>query len=173
MTTQVEVAGQTDLDGIVALVNDAYRGSLKTPGWTHERALLTGQRVDAGALQATIADGATILVMRNGRDVVGCVALRPCDDEEWYLSMLAVDPDRQDSGLGKAMMSGAETYARARGARRVRLSVINVRESLRAWYERQGYALTGATEPFPYDDPTVGVALRDDLVLTMLAKSLR
>ena len=44
---QVEIARPTDVDRIVALVNDAYRGSSKQPGWTHETALLAGQRVDA------------------------------------------------------------------------------------------------------------------------------
>ena len=56
------------------------------------------------------------------------------------------------------------------GARRV--SVINLRESLIAWYERQGYVRTGTVEPFPYHDSSVGDPLRDDLALLVLDKLL-
>jgi hypothetical protein len=55
----------------------------------------------------------------------------------------------------------------------VKISVLNVREALLAWYERQGYVRTGAVEPFPYDDATVGTPLRSDLALVTLTKTLR
>ena len=93
------------------------------------------------------------------------------DDCEWYLSMLAVDPARQSVGAGKTIMAGAEKFARERGAERMKISVVNLRDSLIAWYERQGYARTGAVEAFP-DDPTVGTPLRHDLALLTLTKPL-
>jgi hypothetical protein len=70
-----------------------------------------------------------------------------------------------------ARTAGAEKFARERGAQRIRISVINLRDSLIAWYERQGYARTGAVEAFPAD-PSVGTPLRDDLALVALTKSL-
>jgi ribosomal protein S18 acetylase RimI-like enzyme len=102
----------------------------------------------------------------------GCVALRRLDDDTWYLSMLAVDPDHQVGGVGKAIMRGAEVFAHERGGQRMKISVINLREPLIAWYERQGYVRTGDIEPFPYDDPTVGTPRRDGLALVILNKSL-
>src|SRR5688572_918816 len=151
---RIEIADSTDVNRIIELVNDAYRGSSKTPGWTHETTLLAGRRIDATTLATMIEDSdSTILVMRHERDVVGCVALRRLDERDWYLSMLAVDPDRQEGGLGKAIMTGAESFARERGASRIKISVIDQRESLIAWYERRGYIRTGALERFPYDDP--------------------
>jgi ribosomal protein S18 acetylase RimI-like enzyme len=168
------VATPADWDRIVELVNDAYRGSSKAPGWTHETTLLAGRRIDSATLSAMIGEsGSTILVMRDDRGVAGCVALQRLDQYEWYLSMLAVDPDRQADGLGKAIVAGAERFAAERGAQQIRISVINLRASLIAWYERQGYLRTGAIEPFPYNDATVGTPLRSDLSLITLAKSLR
>ena len=70
------------------------------------------------------------------------------------------------------MMTGAEKFAHEQGAQRIRISVIEQRESLIAWYERRGYVRTGALEPFPYDDPTVGTPLRDDLALVTLIKPI-
>lgn len=169
----VEIARSSDVDRIVALVNDAYRGASKTPGWTHETELLTGLRVDAASVTAMLAPAdSTVLVMRHERRVAGCVALERLDDDTWYLSMLAVDPERQADGVGKAIMAGAERFAHERGGQRMKISVINLREPLIAWYERQGYVRTGSVEPFPYGDPTVGTPLRDDLALVILNKPL-
>ena len=168
---QTEIASPADLDRVVNVVNDAYRGSSKAPGWTDERALLAGQRTDLEALKI-LMERNTVLVARDGNEVVGCVAVRPIDNDQWYLSMLAVDPECQAGGVGKTIMRDAETFARSRGARRMKISVVNKRDTLIAWYERQGYTRTGVVEPFPYEDPSVGHALRDDLALVMLTKAL-
>jgi ribosomal protein S18 acetylase RimI-like enzyme len=170
----VDTARTADVDRIVALVNDAYRGSSKTPGWTHEAALLAGQRTDAATVTATITqECTTVLVSRQGNDIVACVTLQRLDKHDWYLSMLAVDPEHQTHGVGKNIMAGAERYAAERGGRRMKISVVNVREPLIGWYERQGYVRTGANEPFPYDDASVGTPLRRDLALVTLARTLR
>jgi ribosomal protein S18 acetylase RimI-like enzyme len=172
-SVSLTIANPADLDRVVTLVNDAYRGSSKTPGWTHETALLAGKRVDSASLRAMIEKGgSTILVMSDDRNLVGCVALQALDQRQWYLSMLAVDPDLQAGGLGKSIMAGAEKFAREHGAQQIKISVINLRAPLIAWYERQGYIRTGAVEPFPYDDATVGTPLRTDLSLITLTKSL-
>lgn len=170
----VDIARTADVERIVTLVNDAYRGSSKTPGWTHETALLAGQRTDAATVTAMLKQAdSTILVMRHEGAVVACVALQLLDPGNWYLSMLAVDPEHQKSGVGKGIMAGAERFAVERGALCMKISVINLREPLIAWYERQAYVRTGAVEPFPYDDATVGTPLRADLALVTLAKALR
>ena len=46
------------------------------------------------------------------------------------------------------------------------------RDTLIAWYERRGYALTGETKPFPYDDPLFGLPQRPDLEFVVLEKRL-
>lgn len=169
---QIDVARRTEVDRIVALVNDAYRGTSREPGWTHETHLFSGARIDAAAVSGMLQpDRSTVLVMRQDGAIIACVALERLDDSEWYLSMLAVDPARQTVGAGKSIMAGAERFARERGAARMKISVINLRDSLIAWYERQGYVRTGAVEAFP-DDPTVGRPLRDDLTLLTLTKPL-
>ena len=52
------------------------------------------------------------------------------------------------------------------------MTVVNVRDTLIAWYERRGYARTGATEPFPYEDARFGVPRRGDLAFVELARPL-
>jgi len=52
------------------------------------------------------------------------------------------------------------------------MTVLMVRETLIAWYERRGYTLTGETKPFPYGDNRFGRPLRDDLYFVVLEKAL-
>lgn len=169
---QLTQATTEDLAPIVDLVNQAYRGA-SAPGWTSEIELLSGPRIDLRSLTALAANGpAMIMVAKAGAERLGCVSLTPGDGGQWYLSMLAVNPATQTGGVGKAIMASAEQFARERGATSIKISVINLREALIAWYERRGYRQTGEVGAFPYDDPSVGTPLRDDLALVTLIKPL-
>jgi ribosomal protein S18 acetylase RimI-like enzyme len=70
------------------------------------------------------------------------------------------------------MLEASEAAMRERGAEKVVISVVNVRERLIGWYERRGYVRTGEMKPFPYGDERVGRPLRDDLEFLVLEKAL-
>lgn len=163
-----------DLDAIVALVNGAYRGEGALRSWTTEAGLMGGQRIDRAMLGADLAasSSAEILVQREGSDLLGCVWVELLPDHVAYLGMLSVRPELQAAGVGRRLLEAGEDWARSRGARRMRMSVVQVRDSLIAWYQRRGYQLTGETQPFPYEDQRFGVPLRDDLHFVILDKAL-
>ena len=169
------IATDADLDAIAALVNSAYRGDSSRAGWTTEADYLGGQRTDAERLreQLTATPGAVMLTLR-GDDVtlLGSVWLEPRGADVWYLGMFTIRPDIQAQGLGRTLLDEAERFARARGAGRMRISVIQLRESLIAWYERRGFRATGESVPFPYGDERNGIPLRDDLQLLVFEKFL-
>ena len=169
-------AGPADLPAVAALVNSAYRGDSSRQGWTTEADYLGGQRTDPDTLAADLAaqPDAVLLTLRDGpgAPLLGCVWLEPAEAGVWYLGMLTVRPDLQDRQLGRTLLAEAEAAAAARGARRVRITVVNIRGPLIAWYERRGYALTGERRPFPYEDDRFGVPLRDDLEFVVLEKAL-
>jgi len=74
--------------------------------------------------------------------------------------------------LRLTMLDRAEAEGLAMGADVARMTVVSVRETLIAWYERHGYRRTGETERFPYDDTRFGVPLRSDLEFVVLEKRL-
>jgi GNAT superfamily N-acetyltransferase len=166
-------ATKADLPEVVELINLAYRGEV---GWAVETQYIEGQRVDLASLREDLAANpdALLMIWRDERDgrLLGSVWLEPSEDEAWYLGLLSVRPDMQDKQLGRRLLAAAEDVARKNGARLVRISVISVRHTLVAWYERRGYELTGETQPFPYGDERVGRPLRDDLHFVMLEKRL-
>jgi GNAT superfamily N-acetyltransferase len=162
-----------DVPGIVTLMNRAYRGA-GAAGWSTQESYLSGDRITEDLLRADLAakPHASLLKWEEGGDLLGCVWIEPLDDDMWYLGSLATDPTLQASGLGKILLSAAEHWVRERGATRIRMNVVNVRDALIAWYLRRGYHKTGETEPFPYGDDRFGMPLRDDLGFLVLEKEL-
>jgi ribosomal protein S18 acetylase RimI-like enzyme len=87
--------------------------------------------------------------------------------------MFSVSPSLQGGGVGKQLMAEAERLVRQQwGHAMMRMTVIDVRAELIAFYERRGYRRTGITKPFPYGDARYGTPLRDDLRFEILEKPL-
>jgi ribosomal protein S18 acetylase RimI-like enzyme len=147
-----------EFPALVALVNSAYRGQGAEAGWTTEASYIDGQRIDLESLKQDLADSpdAVLLTLRDAADgpLLGCVWLEPDGEhpDAWYLGMLTIRPDLQARQLGRTLLAKAEAHAAELGAQRVRMTVVHLRDTLIAWYQRRGYALTGETKPFPVGD---------------------
>jgi len=168
----LEPATFEDHPAVVAIVNRAYRGTADHRGWNSEADLISGDRVTLAQLRQDLTDSlhACLLVHRDAAgEVLACVRVEPEDGDGWYFGMLAIDPATQASGLGKRMLDAIDAHVRERGGRRLRITVINVREQLIAWYERRGFVRTGEIEPLPKG---IGRPLRDNMNFIVLAKSL-
>lgn len=170
-------AAQTDVDAIVALTESAYRGDASRVGWTTEADLLDGQRTDAAEVAALITNPGVrfLLAERDGQLLASCVVERLSGDHggDGYFGMFSVRPEAQGSGTGRALLAEAEHIAREEWqAKAMRMTVIDARAELIAWYERRGYRRTGEYRPFPYGDPRFGVPKRDDLRFEWLVKAL-
>ena len=167
-------AADADLPAIAALMNRAYRGA-RDAAWRTEAAYLAGDRTSEAVLREDLAASPAAMLLKwvegDAAAPRGCAWVEPLGDATWYLGSLCVEPDRQNAGQGRTLLAAAEAWARERGAARVRLSVVNVREGLIAWYLRRGYVPTGETAPFPYGDDRYGTPLRDDLAFVVLEKA--
>lgn len=171
------IAARTDVDAVVALTESAYRGDASRVGWTTEADLLDGQRTDRDEVAALIArdDVRLLLAERGGQLLASCVVERLSGKHagDGYFGMFSVRPDAQGNGTGRALLAEAERVAReAWHARAMRMTVIDVRAELIAWYERRGYRRTGEYRPFPYGDARFGIPKRDDLRFEWLVKEL-
>jgi len=60
-------------------------------------------------------------------------------NEEYYIEHLAVLPEKRGQGIGKQLIEFAENQARAKGLKRVTLSVEVENEGARRLYERLGF----------------------------------
>ena len=166
-------ATAADIDAIVLLVTSAYRGEASRAGWTTEADLLDGNRIDPDVLRGDIErPRSRVLLASQGGELVACAHVA-IEDGAGYFGMFAVRPVLQGGGVGKAVLAEAERVARVDwGLPVLRMTVIDVREDLIAWYERRGYRRTGIKKPFPAVDPRFGIPKRDDLRFEVLEKPL-
>jgi ribosomal protein S18 acetylase RimI-like enzyme len=163
-----------DVPAIVSIMNRAYRGTEGDAGWNSEVDYIDGNRTSERLLREEMVASpkAKLLVWRMAGDVRACVCLEPLGDKLWYLGSLTVDPRLQNAGLGRRLLAASEDFVREHGGKEIRMTVVNVRASLIAWYARRGYHPTGETRPFPYDDARFGVPKRDDLCFVVLRKQI-
>lgn len=167
-------AGEADIDAIVTLVEGSYRGDASRAGWTTEADLLDGIRIDAARVRDDLErDGSLVLLGERDSQMLSCANI--CvEDGAGYFGMFSVLPGLQGGGIGKQMLAEAERIARDDWQLPVmRMTVIDVRDELIAFYERRGYHRTGIHKPFPYGDARFGIPRRGDLRFEILEKSLR
>lgn len=170
-TPLIERARPEDAAAIAKLLNSAYRGEGSKVGWTTEADLVGGVRATPEIVANLIHEnGSHFLLARNqaSGELLGCVHLREEGEATLYFGMLAVRPDLQAKGLGKQLINGVEAHARRAGLSKVRMTVINFRPELIAYYQRMGYRPTGKQEAFPNKSDV----LVEGIVLLEFAKVL-
>jgi ribosomal protein S18 acetylase RimI-like enzyme len=166
-------ATRADVDAIVALVESAYRGDASRVGWTTEADLLDGRRTGADDVAACLQrPRSRIVIAERDGTMLACAHVAE-EDGAGYFGMFSVEPGRQGGGIGKQVLAEAERIVRDEWALpSMRMTVIDVRDELIAFYERRGYHRTGVFKPFPYGDARFGLPRRDDLRFEVLEKRL-
>ncbi len=166
-------ATEADIDAIVALVTSAYRGESSRAGWTTEADLLDGARIDPEVLRADIArDGSRVVLAERDGALLACAHVA-IEGDAGYFGMFSVVPGLQGGGIGKQVLAECERIVRDDWRLpAMRMTVIDVRDELIAFYQRRGYRRTGITKPFPYGDARFGEPKRDDLRFEVLEKAL-
>lgn len=163
-----------DVDAIVALVESAYRGDASRVGWTTEADFLQGRRTGRDEIEAILARPQSRLLLAEATDgeLLACAHVA-VEDGAGYFGMFSVVPTRQGSGVGSQVLAEAERIAAQEWkCGTMRMTVIDIRDELIAYYERRGYRRTGIVKPFPYGDARFGLPTRDDLRFEILEKSL-
>ena len=166
------LAHANDATALVDLLNHAYRPAhALAQAWTHESDIIDGKRINLEQMQETIAQqNAVLLVAEHNHQIIGCVHLENQTNYA-YIGMLTVDPNIQSQGLGKIILSYAEDYAlNTWGIRSFKMSVVETRASLIAFYVRRGYQQTGTYMDYPIT-ANVGIP-KTDLKLEYLVKSI-
>ncbi|KAF1691159.1 GNAT family N-acetyltransferase [Pseudoxanthomonas koreensis] len=166
-------ATEADIPALVELVTSAYRGDASRAGWTTEADMLDGQRIEPDVLRHDIARPRSVVLLAEREGALLACAHVADEDGAGYFGMFSVRPDLQGGGVGKALLAEAERIAREDWALpRMRMTVIDIRDALIAFYQRRGYVRTGIHKPFPYGDERFGIPLRDDLRFEVLEKDL-
>ncbi len=138
------VAGPEDASTVAELL-DAFNREFATP--------TPGPAVLADRLRRHLGTGELVALL-GGAPPVG-VALISLRANAWYdgpvalLDELYVAPPERNRGLGSELLAAAEAVVRARGGELLEIDVDGEDADARRFYERHGYACTGADRPEP------------------------
>ena len=135
---RIRVATAEDAETIAQVVNAAFRV---------ERFFIDRDRISTEKVRAMLNMGEFLVAEDGG--MAACVYVE-LQGERGYFGLLAVDPGRKGSGLGRRLVEEAEERARAAGCKVMDLRIVNLRAELPAFYRRLGYVET-RTEPFKAD----------------------
>jgi ribosomal protein S18 acetylase RimI-like enzyme len=170
---QFRNATRADITAVVALVESAYRGEASRAGWTTEADFLDGRRTGPDDIESILArERSRLLLVEREGELLACAHVA-VEDGAGYFGMFSVQPRLQGAGIGSRVLAEAERLvAREWQCPSMRMTVIDIRESLIAYYERRGYKRTGILKPFPYGDARFGLPKRVDLRFEVLEKPL-
>lgn len=135
MTTQT-----IDVDGLQIAIGHATDADIEALAALWERAGLTRPWNDPHADIALARRGphSTILVARDGERIAGS-AMVGHDGHRGWVYYLAVEPDLQGRGLGRALLRAVEDWLRARAIPKLMLLVRPDNEKVRGFYASEGY----------------------------------
>ncbi len=111
-------------------------------------AAFAGLSPPSGALRETVEDVAVrfaagpVLIAQAGDELIGSV-YGAVKEDGLYLTRMAVRPDWQKRGVGRALLAAAEAEARSLALRRLTLRVRVNLPANRAYFKRAGFAVTG------------------------------
>ena len=129
------LAAADDIPSLVRIINAAYEV---------EKHFVSGDRTDPQTVRRLMTKGAFV-VTRDDAEVTGCVYVE-VRATRGYFGMLAVDPSRQSSGVGRRLVGLAEQYAREQGCSVMDIRVVNLRTELQPFYRNLGYVERGTEQ---------------------------
>ena len=136
MTYRIVGAEACDAVAINRVVNAAYRV---------EDFFKAGDRTNVREIAEFLLHETFLIARDDGDDVVGAVRVSR-ENERGHFGMLSVSPEKQGSGLGRALIDAAESWAADQGCVWMDLEVASPRLELPPFYRKFGYEVSGRSE---------------------------
>lgn len=114
-----------------------------------------------GALETALGEGRVTVACRDGR-IVGVAVVSELPDGR-MLDQLAVAPEEQRGGIGRALLAEVERIARRDGCAALELLTAEMFTHLVAFYRRAGFGIVGRGLPDHGRDTHIRVRMRKTL----------
>jgi len=136
------LANPADLDLLVSFINETF---------VHDNYFKRTTRTSHELMAEYLQKGQFLLLEEDGK-LIGLIYAELRGEGRGHLGMVAVDPEKQRSGIGRQLQQAGEEFCREHGCHIVDLSVVNLRPALVTRYQQLGYRVVGEA---PYERPEI------------------
>lgn len=142
----ISIGTMADVEAITEISNRAYKGNGQ--GWTDwahlQHILQDVPRTNVKDVQTLMEKYPSVFVLYTGDDgtLNGSLYLEDIGDKKFHLWLTAVDPSKQNQGIGRKLLNGACEYGKQNGYELIELLTSVERTEVVAWYERCGFNKT-------------------------------
>jgi ribosomal protein S18 acetylase RimI-like enzyme len=139
----IRSATSADRDFLASLAERL--ADFERPPWRSHEEIADGDRRALFDALDNPQPGTQLFIAEVDGNRAGCLLLWTLEDyfcQQWHahVSVIAVTREAEGTGVGRALMAHAETWARAHGHTSITLSVFEGNRRAQALYERVGYA---------------------------------
>lgn len=139
----ISIGTLNDVEAITKISNAAYKGNGQ--GWTDWSHLETicrdVLRTNEKEVTMLMDKYPSVFILYTGDDgaLKGSLYLEDIGDKKFHLWLTAVEPSRQNQGIGRKLLNGACEYGRQNGYKLIELLTSTSRLDVVTWYERRGF----------------------------------
>ena len=148
-TITIRDAVPQDAETIAHLIRVSFREVATRFSLTPENCPKHPSNCTVAWVESDQTRGVKYFILSQDDQALGCVALESPNHDLRYLERLAVAPEKQRQGFGRALVLHALACAQARGVREVSIGIIDKDTELKRWYTRLGFIET-QTKRFPH-----------------------
>lgn len=156
-SVNIRIADSDDISGMIAMINAAFV----------VENFIEGTRTDPQRMSTLMHKGEFLVAQDDNAKILGSVYVEIAA-ERGYLGMLAVDPNRQGTGLGRKLVQAAEDHCRDRGCTYMRLTVLSQRLPVLSFYRKLGYQEAGNEEFRPSRPLKAGIECHGIVMMKQL-----
>jgi N-acetylglutamate synthase-like GNAT family acetyltransferase len=149
MSSKIRICTEEDAQVLVETIRKSFQDVAERFGLTQENAPRHPSNCTVDWIRKDMEGGVTYFAMENKNHVVGCVALERANTDVCYLERLAVLPDQQRRGFGKALVEHVLSEAKLLGVNYVSIGIIAEQTELKNWYKGLGF-VEGESKEFPH-----------------------
>ncbi len=149
MSSKIRICTKEDVQVLADIIRRSFRHIAERFGLTKGNAPGHPSNCTVDWIRKDMERGVTYFGIENRNQIIGCVALERANTEVCYLERLAVLPDQQRHGCGKALVNHVLSEAKRLSVNYVSIGIIADHTELKDWYKSLGF-VEGESKEFPH-----------------------
>lgn len=142
----IRKASISDIELISNIIREANIPIAKKQNLTEENSPKHPSNCTPDWIKSAMENGESFFILENDNVDIGCIAYQSPNSEIAYLNRLAVLPEYQSKGFGKALVDFHINICQEKKHSIISIGIINSNTELKRWYSKLGFKESGLKE---------------------------